>query len=371
MEKKYTYIINHDVDNFEAMELSKYELLCKAKKLLKRPKKIFVGLGGLLEIGDYNKIIDTVFFDEEGFKFESVLDLNNRKLSEAGNIPFSFFKLAVYYPDFLLKDVPTFCMSVIGQKSRFFPGACSFIDFIKAFDPIILSAIPYEIAIEIVKRLELGEENLVSTKYKLIEDENKRECYAGDIVNFLSGIVKVREIRKRLEKENLVDDDILYIGRGESGSQAFTDINSIAFNPSASVMQESELSVYGSTLNSLMPFLDFDDSCKDLMESEEWDEFMPSLIVCSNVKSKSNDLLEIEKHHLNLQENITMQIMEHLRESFESVKREVEIILGGYYIDMNKIRKTIENRLSAYRENPEELVKEVYKIANHRCKKFL
>jgi hypothetical protein len=369
-EKKYTYIINHEANDFEVMEFSKRDLLNEIRKLLKRPKKIFLGLGDFLEVGDYNKLLDTIFFDEEGFKFENILDLTNSKLSEAGNIPFSFFKMAVYYPDFLLKNVPTFCMSVIGQNLRLFPGVHSFIDSIKIFDPLILSALPYEIAIEVVNRLGLKKNNLLSTEYKLYKDESGKERYAGDVVRFLSGSVKVNEIRKRLEEGNFDSDEVLYIGRGESGVKTFTDINSIAFNPPISVMSGSKLTIYGPTLDSLLFILNFDDKYKNLIESEEWDEFMPSLIVYSKVKDKSEHLLEIERQHLNLQENVVMQIMECSGESFESVKRKIEITFGGHYIDMNNVRETIENRLRNYREGSEDLVKEVYKIARHRYKNF-
>ena len=71
---------------------------------LKKPKKIFLGMGDFLEVGDYSKLLDSVFYDEGSVHFEKILDKNNRKIAEMGNIPFSFFKLAVYYPEFLLKE---------------------------------------------------------------------------------------------------------------------------------------------------------------------------------------------------------------------------------------------------------------------------
>ena len=77
--------------------------------------------------------MDSLFYDMGGTLFENTLDNINRIISDVGDVPASFLKLAVYYPDFLLKDVPTFCVSVIGRKSRLFPGAKIFIQFIKEY----------------------------------------------------------------------------------------------------------------------------------------------------------------------------------------------------------------------------------------------
>ena len=121
-DPKYSLVINKGLaEGFELYEMEKKEFLRETSKLFKRPKKIFLGLGDFLEVGDYKKLLDSIFFDEEGARFENILDKNNRKISEEGNIPFSFFKIAVYFPDFLLKEVPTFCVSVIGKKIQAFP----------------------------------------------------------------------------------------------------------------------------------------------------------------------------------------------------------------------------------------------------------
>ena len=146
-EKKYQFILNHGPDEgFEEYSLSKNEFISMIARYIIEPKKVFLGLGDFLEIGDYNNLIDAVLLDQEVAKLEGILDKNNRKISEEGDIPFSFFKLAVYYPDFLLKDVPVECISTIGKKARVFPGAETFIKNIKKYEPLIFTAIPYEIS---------------------------------------------------------------------------------------------------------------------------------------------------------------------------------------------------------------------------------
>ena len=128
MKVTYDIIYNKGKkEGFEKKSFEKKEFLRQAAALIKEPKKIFLGLGDFLEIGDYNKMMDSVFFNEDGVKFENILDNNNRRMSLEGNVPFSFFKIAVYFPDFLLKDVPTSCISAIGEKARLFPGAENFV----------------------------------------------------------------------------------------------------------------------------------------------------------------------------------------------------------------------------------------------------
>jgi hypothetical protein len=152
-EETYTLITNHGSEQgFDTNILTRREMLSQVTQLLRQPKKIFLGLGDFLEVGDYNTLLDTVFFDTEGVKFENILDNNNRRISLEGKVPYSFFKLGVYFPDFLLKEVPTACVSVIGEKSRLFPGAETFIRHIKQYTPLVLTAMPSEIAIEFVKR---------------------------------------------------------------------------------------------------------------------------------------------------------------------------------------------------------------------------
>ena len=118
-EKKYLFIFNHGPDEgFEEYSLSRNEFIRMIAKHISEPKKVFLGLGDFLEIGDYNNLIDAVLLDQEVAKLEGILDKNNRKISEDGDIPFSFFKLAVYYPDFLLKDVPVVEIHSTGTSFR-------------------------------------------------------------------------------------------------------------------------------------------------------------------------------------------------------------------------------------------------------------
>ncbi|HQO41320.1 MAG TPA: hypothetical protein PK986_12700, partial [Spirochaetota bacterium] len=104
-EKKYELIINHGIaDGFERFEFNRSDFINELSRRVKRPRKIFLGMGDFLEVGDYNNLIDALLLDQEIAKLEGILDKNNRKISEESDIPVSFFKLAVYYPDFLLKD---------------------------------------------------------------------------------------------------------------------------------------------------------------------------------------------------------------------------------------------------------------------------
>lgn len=370
-EIKYTLVINSGAEEgFEVREMEKKEFLREASKLLKKPKKVFLGLGDFLEVGDYKKLLDSIFFVEEGARFENILDRNNRKVAEEGNIPFSFFKMAVYFPDFLLKDVPTFCVSVIGKKSRLFPGAENFIRFIKEYDPTVLSAMPYEVAVEFTRRLGLPEKNVISTEYKITKDASNHDVYAGDIQRFISGDRKSLEIEKTLGGLGLQDDDSVYIGSGEAGIKTFSHVNSIAFNPPATIASQSGISLYGSSLESLLALFNFEGELDVIFSSSAWEEFIPSLIVVSNKKGKSSELIELEHRHLTLQNNIIGQRMEHSGESYTSVEREIEITFGGSFVDMDEVRRMISERMAAYLDNPQELVKEIYRIARQRYKNF-
>ncbi len=370
-EEKYDLIINRGIEKgFEHHSLGKKEFLNETSRLLNEPKKIFLGMGDFLEVGDYSKLLDSIFYDEGSARFEKVLDKNNRKISEMGNIPFSFFKLGIYYPEFLLKEVPTYCTSVIGKKSRLFPGAEIFVRYIKEYDPMILSAMPYEIAIELVKRLDLGNEHLISTEYKLAKNEMKKEVYAGDILRFISGDRKSLEIEKHLGGLDLRDEDIVYIGRGEAGAKTFSHVNSIAFNPSASIVSESTITLYGSSLESLLVLFNFKGEIDRVLSSTDWEQYLPSLVVFSEKKEKSEELIKIEKEHQIWQNNIIGQRIEHSGESYASVEREIEVTFGGSFVDMKEVRKMISERMYQYRDKPQELVKEIYHIALQRYKNF-
>lgn len=370
-EDKYELIINHSLDRgFERISLDRRDYLKELSYLLKEPHKVFLGLGDFLEIGDYNTLIDNIFFDTEGIKIENILDDNNRRLSTGGDVPFSFFKLAVYFPDFLLKDVPTSCISVIGEKSRLFPGAETFIRFIKSYEPVVLTAMPFEIAIELIKRVGLDENNLVCTDYKKKSDPVKKEVYAGDINRFLSGDRKSLVIEKYMHENDLKENDVVYIGRGEAGVKTFSSVNSVAFNPFDNIIQQSKITLYGSSLISLLALFNFDGRLDELLLSEKFEEFMPSLVVYSSVKEKSPELVNIEIQHRNMQSNIIGQRIEHSGESYKSVEREIEVVFAGSSININQVKQLVTERMEEYRRNPAELVKKIYEIAKVRYKNF-
>src|SRR6056297_20585 len=303
-EIEYTLVINHGKEKgFELKTLDKKNFLRQTSSLLKKPRKLFLGLGDFLEIGDYNQLLDSIFFDEEAVGLENILDSVNRKLSAEENIPFSFLKLAIYYPDFLLKDVPIPCVSAIGKKSRLFLGAETFVKYVKEYDPVVLSAIPYEITIEFIRRLGLSEENLISTEYKIDQSDTKYRVYSGDINRFVSGNRKSIEIEKYMAKEDLKDEEIVYIGRGEAGVNTFSTVNSIAFNPSLSVIPVSRITLYGSSLESLLVLFNFDGELEKFLLADHVEEYLPSLVVYSDVKDKSEELINIELEHRRLQNN--------------------------------------------------------------------
>ncbi|MBN1497321.1 MAG: hypothetical protein JXA07_11165 [Spirochaetes bacterium] len=370
-EDKYELIINHSLDRgFERISLDKKDYLKELSYLLTDPKKVFLGLGDFLEIGDYNTLIDNIFFDTEGIKIENILDENNRRISSVGDVPFSFFKLGVYFPDFLLKDVPTSCISVIGEKSRLFPGAETFVRFIKPYDPLVLTAMPFEIAVELIKRVGLDENNLVCTDYKKKADPIKKEVFAGDINRFLSGDRKSLVIEKYMHDNDLKDNEVVYIGRGEAGIKTFSSVNSVAFNPFDNIIPESRITLYGSSLLSLLPLFNFHGRMDDMLMTEEFEEFMPSLVVYSAVKEKSPELIGIEVKHRNMQSNIIGQRIEHSGESYKSVEREIDVFFAGSSININQVKRLVTERMEDYRRNPGDLVKKIYEIARVRYKNF-
>ena len=371
-EDTYDLIINRGKDRgFERIQLEKRDYLKEISYLLKEPKKVFLGLGDFLEIGDYSTLIDNIFFDTEGIKIENILDSNNRQLAiEGGDVPFSFFKLAVYFPDFLLKDVPTSCISVIGEKSRLFPGAELFVRFIKPYDPLVLTAMPLELAIEFVKRVGLVEGNLFSTDYKKKLDPSNKEVYAGDVNRFVSGDRKSLLIEKFMHEGSLKSDDVVYIGRGEAGVKTFSTMNSIAFNPFDNIIPEASITLYGSSLISLLPLFNFGGRLDHFLLSEEFEEFMPNLTVFSTVKEKSRELIDLEKQYRNMESNTIGQRVEHSGESYQSVEREIEVVFSGSSVNINQVKKMVTERMEQYRNNPIELVARIQQIATERYKNF-
>lgn len=370
-EIEYTLVINHGKEKgYELHTLDKKSFLRQTSSLLKKPRKLFLGLGDFLEIGDYNQLLDSIFFDEEAVGLENILDSVNRKLSAEENIPFSFLKLAVYYPDFLLKDIPIPCVSAIGKKSRLFLGAETFVKYIKEYDPVVLSAIPYEITIEFIRRLGLSEENLISTEYKIDQSDRKYRVYSGDINRFVSGNRKSIEIEKYMAKEDLKDDEIVYIGRGEAGVNTFSTVNSIAFNPSLSVIPVSRITLYGSSLESLLVLFNFDGELEKFLLADHVEEYLPSLVVYSDVKDKSEELINIELEHRRLQNNIIGQRIEHSEESYNTVQRDIEITYGGSTVNINEVRQMIRERMRKYKRDPDKFIREISTIAKKRYKSF-
>lgn len=373
MDEKQTYslILNHGRDKgYEIRELEKQDFIRQTATLLHRPRKVFLGLGDFLEVGDYKKLIDSLFFNISGTAIETLLDASNRTLSQEENIPMSFLKLAVYFPDFILRDIPTSCASVIGKKGRLFPGAEHFIRHIKPYDPLILTAIPHEIALEYVKRLDLSERNLISTRYAVTRDARNRDVYSGGINVFMSGNRRSIEIEKVMSRENLTGDDILYMGRGEAGFDAFTNLYSAAFNPAVSIIPQATFTIYGSSLESFLVLFNFGDALSPLLLAEAMEPNLPSLVVYSDVKSKSDELIKLELSHLRMQNNIIGQRLEHSGENYISVEREIDIEFGGSSIDIQRVRDMVNERMCSYREHPKDFVHEVTNIARDRLKRI-
>jgi hypothetical protein len=78
----YTLIYNKGSEKgFEKHELKKKEFLKEASQLLAPPRKIFLALGDFLEVGDYNNLMDNIFFKMDGSLLEDMLDKNNRKIA--------------------------------------------------------------------------------------------------------------------------------------------------------------------------------------------------------------------------------------------------------------------------------------------------
>ncbi len=369
-EKTYELIINNGLEEgYERHILDKTSFIKESSKLLTRPKKIFLGLGDFLELGDYNNLIDAVLLDQDVTKLEGIIDKNNRKISEEGDIPFSFFKIAVFYPDFLFKDVPVECISTIGKKARLFPGSEVFIRHIKKYNPLVLTAIPFEISIEYMKRMGLGKINLLATEYKKAV-VNNREVFTGDVVKFVSGNRRSLAIEKIMAEMDYRNDDVLYIGRGEAGSNTFTTYNSIAFNPAEGILSKPKFSIYGSTLESLLVLFNYNNELEDYLMSDQYEENLPSMIVYSLKKEKCRELVNLELEHRQMQENTIGLKIEHSEDSYASLEREINVLLGASTVNISMVRSLIFNRMKKYLDDPQGLVKDIYSIARERYKNF-
>jgi hypothetical protein len=128
-QKTYQLIINRGIEEgYEEHFLDKNKFVRSIVSYLSRPKKVFLGLGDFLEIGDYNNLLDAILLDQNAAKLEGILDKNNRIISEESDIPVSFFKLGVYYPDFLLKEVPTNVPLWLAKRQGYFLGLSFLLD---------------------------------------------------------------------------------------------------------------------------------------------------------------------------------------------------------------------------------------------------
>jgi hypothetical protein len=225
---------------------------------------------------------------------------------------------------------------------------------------------PYEIAIEFVRRVGLGDDNLISTVYRVEMDDHKRNIYAGGIERFISGDRKSIEIEKRLAGENLKETDVVYMGRGEAGVKTFHTVNSIAFNPSDSIIPVSKITLYGSSLESLLVLFNFEGELDRYLLSNQYEEFLPSLVVFSEKREKAPALIALEKEHRRLQNNIIGQRIEHEGESYYSVERDIEVEFGASTFDIKKVREEIGTRMERYHQNPDEFANKVYVMAQER-----
>ena len=95
---------------------------------------------------------------------------------------------------------------------------------------------------------------------------------------------------------------------------------------------------------------------------------MPSLVVLSSVKEKRDDLVEIELEHRQLQENIIGLKMEHSEDSYGTLEREINVMLGASAVNIAAVRNMIFNRLKGFINEPQLLVRDIYNIAKERYK---
>jgi hypothetical protein len=177
-------------------------------------------------------------------------------------------------------------------------------------------------------------------------------------------------IGKYIVENNLNDDDVVYIGRGEAGIKTFSTVNSIAFNPFDNIIPESRITLYGSSLISLLVLFNFNGRLDSLIRSKFFEEYIPSLVVSSTVREKPQELVDLEVQHRNMQSNIMGLRVEHSGVSYKSVEREIEVVFAGSSININQVKEMVTSRIQTYRKNPGELVKKIYDIAMARYKTF-
>jgi len=220
-----------------------------------------------------------------------------------------------------------------------------------------------------MKRMGLGKINLLATEYKKALVNNK-EIFTGDIVKFVSGNRRSLAIEKTMAEMDYRTDDILYIGRGEAGSNTFTTYNSIAFNPAEGILSKPQYSIYGSTLESLLVLFNYDNELEEHLLSDQFEQNLPSLIVFSRTKGKQSELIELELEHRQMQENIIGLKIEHSEDSYASLEREINVLLGASTVNITMVRSMIFSRMSKYLDDPQGLVRDIYSIARERYKNF-
>jgi hypothetical protein len=220
-----------------------------------------------------------------------------------------------------------------------------------------------------MKRLGLDKNNLLATEYKKTVVSN-REVYTGDIVRFISGNRRSIEIEKNMAEFNLRDEDILYIGRGEAGSNTFSSYKSISFNPSKNIISKSNITIYGSSLESLLVLFNFDNELDDYLLAKDFEDNLPSLVVISEKKEKREELIELELEHRQMQENIIGMKIEYSADSYGTLEREINVMLGGSAVNINRVRNIVYTRMKKYLDDPQSLVREIYNLARERYRNF-
>jgi len=211
---------------------------------------------------------------------------------------------------------------------------------------------------------------MISTEYRITRVDGVRNVYSGDVSRFISGDRKSIEIGKIITRQNIPYNDILYIGRGEAGVKTFSAVNSLAFNPTRNIMPVSNITLYGSSLESLLVLFNQDESLNRVLFSQPAEEYLPSLVVYSEKKEKSAELIDIECEHLRFQANIIAQRIEDSGESYKSVERDLEVAFSSSAIDIKEVREIIHRRLRTYLDHPDEFVRKIYQIAKARYKTF-
>jgi hypothetical protein len=94
------------------------------------------------------------------------------------------------------------------------------------------------------------------------------------------------------------------------------------------------------------------------------------MIVFSHKKEKCKELIEMELEHRQMQENIIGLKIEHSEDSYASLEREINVLLGASTVNISMVRNLIFARMSKYLDDPQSLVRDIYSIAKERYKNF-